>query len=226
MSIVNTTNATTDVLAEYRTAQTSKSGGSEDLGKNEFMELMIAQLKNQNPLEPQSNGEFIADLAQFSSLEEMQNLTSTVDSVVGEFRSTQALQASAMVGKSVMASANFGILDEAGQMEGVVNVPASTGNLSVTIENAEGEIVKKIDLGETPAGQQTFEWDGVDEDGNDMPPGKYYVTAQGSYYGSTHQLETLISANVDSVSLGQDGSITLNLAGMGQLPLSDVEHIN
>jgi flagellar basal-body rod modification protein FlgD len=95
MSIVNTTNATTDVLAEFRAKQDDKANGSDDLGKNEFMELMIAQLKNQNPLEPKGNGQFIADLAQFSSLEEMQNLSSTVDSVVGEFRSTQALQAAA-----------------------------------------------------------------------------------------------------------------------------------
>ena len=226
MSIVNTTSATSDVLAEYRTKQASSASGSNDLGRNEFMELMIAQLKNQNPLEPKGNGEFIADLAQFSSLEEMQNLSSTVDSVVGEFRSTQALQASAMVGKSVMAPANLGILPEDGELEGVVNVPASTGGLRITIENASGEMVRQLDLGQASAGQQAFSWDGEDGNGNALPPGKYYVTAQGSYPSGTEQLQTLMSANVDSVSLGRGGSITLNLAGMGAIPLSDVQHIN
>jgi flagellar basal-body rod modification protein FlgD len=226
MSIVNTTNATTDVLAEFRAKQDDKANGSDDLGKNEFMELMIAQLKNQNPLEPKGNGQFIADLAQFSSLEEMQNLSSTVDSVVGEFRSTQALQASAMVGKSVMAPANFGILDQSGQMQGMVNVPSSTGGLRVSIENASGEMVRQLDLGQTSAGQQEFTWDGKDGNGNALPPGKYYVAAQGSYPGGTEQLQTMMSANVDSVSLGQGGGITLNLAGMGSLPLSEVQQIN
>lgn len=226
MSIVNTTNATTDVLAEYRAKQDDKANGSDDLGKNEFMELMIAQLKNQNPLEPKGNGEFIADLAQFSSLEEMQNLSSTVDSVVGEFRSTQALQASAMVGKSVMAPANFGILDQSGQMKGVVNVPSNTGGLRINIENASGEMVRQLDMGEASAGQQAFSWDGQDGNGNALPPGKYYVSAQGSYPQGTEQLQTMMSANVDSVSLGQGGSITLNLAGMGSLPLSEVQQIN
>src|SRR5690554_8174085 len=96
MSIIDNSTSATDVLAQYRTRQDSKANGSSDLGKNELMELMIAQLKNQNPLEPQGNGEFIADLAQFSSLEEMQKLSSTVETVVGEFRSSQALHASAM----------------------------------------------------------------------------------------------------------------------------------
>ncbi len=185
-----------------------------------------AQLKNQNPLEPKGNGEFIADLAQFSSLEEMQNLSSTVDSVVGEFRSTQALQASAMVGKSVMAPADFGILDQSGPMKGAVNVPSNTGGLRINIENASGELVRQLDLGEASAGQHAFSWDGQDGNGNALPPGKYYVTAQGSYPEGTEQLQTLMSANVDSVSLGQGGSITLNLAGMGSLPLSEVQQIN
>ncbi|GGY66337.1 flagellar hook assembly protein FlgD [Marinobacter zhanjiangensis] len=226
MSIVNTTNATTDVLAEFRAKQDSKATGSDDLGKNEFMELMIAQLKNQNPLEPKGNGEFIADLAQFSSLEEMQSLNSSVDSVVGEFRSTQALQASAMVGKSVLAPANFGILDQSGQMQGAVNVPSSTGGLRINIENASGEMVRQLDLGQAAAGQQEFTWDGKDGNGNALPPGKYYVAAQGSYPDGNEQLQTMMSANVDSVSLGQGGSITLNLAGMGSLPLSEVQQIN
>ncbi|MCK7544658.1 flagellar hook assembly protein FlgD [Marinobacter bryozoorum] len=226
MSIVNNTTSTADVLAEYRTKQESKGAGSEELGKNEFMELMIAQLKNQNPLEPKGNGEFIADLAQFSSLEEMQNLSSTVGDVVGEFRSSQALQASAMVGKSVLAPANFGTLGQDGVMKGVVNVPSSTGGLRINIENSSGETVRQLDLGQASAGQQAFTWDGEDGNGNPLPPDRYYVTAQGSYPQGTEQLQTLMSANVDSVSLGQGGSITLNLAGMGSIPLSEVQQVN
>ncbi|MFO7993317.1 MAG: flagellar hook capping FlgD N-terminal domain-containing protein, partial [Marinobacter sp.] len=70
MSAINPADAS-DVLSKYKLEQEKGSKGSEELGKNEFMELMIAQLKNQNPLEPQENGEFISQLAQFSSLEEM-----------------------------------------------------------------------------------------------------------------------------------------------------------
>lgn len=224
MSTIDSTSAS-DVLSQYQVTQESTSGSS-DLGKNEFMELMIAQLNNQNPLEPQDNGEFISQLAQFSSLEEMQNLSGSVDDVVGQFRSSQALQASAMVGKTVLAPSETGILGAGGEISGTIEVPASTGGLRLSVENQNGELVRQIDLGSSVAGTRSFSWDGKDGNGNALPEGTYRIVADASYPDGVQQLSTMISANVDSVSLGGDGSITLNLAGMGSIALSDVKQIN
>ncbi|WP_404363151.1 flagellar hook assembly protein FlgD [Marinobacter sp.] len=223
MSTVNNT-AAADVLSQYRFK--NETNKSEELGKNEFMELMIAQLKNQNPLEPQDNGDFIAQLAQFSSLEEMQQLSGSVDNVVGEFRSTQALQASAMVGRTVLVPSPTGVLGASGQMEGVVGVPATTSSLRVSVVNQAGERVRQMDLGPAQAGQVSFAWDGKNSAGETMPPGAYQIIAEGSYPQGNEQLGTLVSANVDSVSLGGKGGVTLNLAGMGSIALSDVQQIN
>jgi flagellar basal-body rod modification protein FlgD len=209
MSAVNASQAT-DVLSQYQLKQQSASGKGE-LGKNEFMELMLAQLKNQNPLDPQDNGEFISQLAQFSSLEEMQKLSGNVDSVVGEFRSTQALQASAMVGKTVLVASDLAMLGASGEVNGTVDVPASTGGVQVSILNGSGELVRQMELGGKPAGSAKF---------------TYYTVASGSYPGGSQQLGTMMSANVDSVSLGKGGSISLNLAGMGSIDLSQVQQIN
>ncbi|MCK7551849.1 flagellar hook assembly protein FlgD [Marinobacter goseongensis] len=225
MSAINATDAA-DVLGKFRVQQDSAAAGGNELGKNEFMELMIAQLKNQNPLEPQDNGEFISQLAQFSSLEEMQGLSKSVDDVASQFRSTQALQASAMVGRTVLAPSEIGILGAEGEITGTVEVPASTGGLRVSIESQNGERIRQIDLGASQAGIASFQWDGKDGNGNALPPGPYRIVAEGSYPSGTEQLATRISANVDSVSLGQGGKVTLNLAGMGSIALSDVEQIN
>ncbi|MDO6442114.1 MULTISPECIES: flagellar hook assembly protein FlgD [unclassified Marinobacter] len=225
MSTINATEAS-DVLADYRSQTQSGTSSNSELGKNEFMELMLAQLKNQNPLEPQDNGEFISQLAQFSSLEEMQALTSTVDDVVGQFRSSQALQASAMVGKTVLAPSEVGILGAEGEISGNIEVPASTGGVRLSIQSASGELVRQIDLGSSSAGVMAFSWDGTDGNGNSLPPGPYQIVAEASYSEGSVQLPTLVSANVDSVSLGQSGSVTLNLAGMGSIALSDVQQIN
>lgn len=224
MSAINATD-TSDVLSKYRLQQ-EQTGNKSELGKNEFMELMLAQLKNQNPLEPQDNGEFISQLAQFSSLEEMQKLSSSVDNVVGEFRSTQALQASAMVGRTVLAPSSEGVLGADGRISGTIDVPASTSGLRVSIQTQAGELVRQIDLGASRPGQVPFNWDGKDGNGSELPPGRYQVIAEASFPGGTEQLATMISANVDSVSLGKGGNITLNLAGMGSIALSDVEQIN
>jgi len=215
-----------DPLAQYRAQQSGNGAGNNELGRGEFMELMLAQLKNQNPLEPQDNGEFIAQLAQFSSLEEMQKLSGTVDDVAGQFRSTQALQASAMVGRSVLAPSSVGILGAEGGIKGTIEVPASTGSLQVSIENASGERVRRLDFGSVGQGVKSFEWDGTDGNGNELPPGNYKIVAEGSYPGGPQQLGTMLNANVDSVSLGQGGRVTLNLAGMGSIDLSEVRQIN
>ncbi|MBC7193215.1 flagellar hook assembly protein FlgD [Marinobacter sp.] len=215
-----------DPLAQYRAQQSGNGTGTSELGRGEFMELMLAQLKNQNPLEPQENGAFIAQLAQFSSLEEMQKLSGTVDDVAGQFRSTQALQASAMVGRSVLAPSSVGILGAEGSIKGTIEVPASTGSLKVSIENASGERIRQLDLGSAGQGVKSFHWDGTDGNGNELPPGSYKIIAEGSYPGGPQQLGTMVNANVDSVSLGQNGRVTLNLAGMGSIDLSEVRQIN
>lgn len=225
MSVSSTANAS-DVLSQYQVQQQSSASGNSELGRGEFMELMLAQLKNQNPLEPQDNGDFIAQLAQFSSLEEIQNLSSTVDDAVGQFRSSQALQASAMVGKTVLAPSGVGILGPESEVTGTIQVPASTGGVKLNVLNGSGELVRQLDLGASEAGVLSFSWDGTDGNGNSLPQGPYSVVASGSYSGGSEQLSTMVSANVDSVSLGQDGSITLNLAGLGSIALSDVKQIN
>lgn len=225
MSAVNSASAS-DVLSQYQIKQEDRARGGSELGKDAFMELMLAQLKNQNPLDPQDNGDFIAQLAQFSSLEEMQNLSKTVEDVAGQFRSSQALQASAMVGKTVLAPSNVGILGNSGEITGTIDVPASTGGLRLSVMNQSGELVRQIDMGSSQAGVVSFRWDGQDGNGNPLPPGPYQIVAQGSYPSGPEQLGTMVSANVDSVSLGKGGSITLNLAGMGSIALSDVKQIN
>src|SRR5690554_7722045 len=103
MNAVNSASAS-DVLSQYQIQKEDKAQGGSELGKDAFMELMLAHMKNQSPLEQQDNGDFISQLAEFSSLEERQNLPGTVDDVAVQLRSSQALQASAMVGKTVLAA--------------------------------------------------------------------------------------------------------------------------
>lgn len=225
MTAINPTDASGG-LSQYQLKQQTSGQGTSELGRNEFMELMLAQLKNQNPLEPQDNGEFISQLAQFSSLEEMQALSGTVQDVVGQFRSVQALQASTMVGKTVLVPSATGVLGAEGDISGTIEVAASTGGLRLSIEGQNGERVRQIDLGASQAGMVPFRWDGQDGNGHALPKGPYRIVAEASYPEGSQQLDTRVSANVDSVSLGQGGSITLNLAGMGSIALSEVTQIN
>ena len=225
MTEINT-NAASDVLADYRYEPEVKTSGSSEIGKNEFMELMIAQMENQNPLEPQDNGEFISQLAEFSSLEEMQGLTATVEGLATQYQSSQALQATAMVGRTVLVPATVSPLSVDGTVEGVVNLESSTGSLNINILNGSGELVKQINMGQQFAGTVPFVWDGTNTEGELMPFDQYTVKAEANQGGVVKQLDTLISSNVNSVSIGQGGSISLNLSGMGSIPLENVREIN
>ncbi len=226
MSAINSAPNAAELLGANFAHTPKNTAASQELGKNEFMELMLAQMNNQNPMEPQENGDFIAQLAQFSSLEEMQNMSSTVDSAVAQFRSTQALQASALVGRSVLVESPSGPMQPDGTISGMVDLPASTSSLRINVMNETGELVSQLNLGQQVAGQVPFQWDGTNMNGQAMPPGRYVLSAEASGSSGNEQVQTLLSANVDSVSVGATGAITLNLAGVGSMSLSEVRQIN
>lgn len=226
MSEINNTQSVKDPLANYRPETTNKASGSNELGKNEFMKLMIAQMENQNPLEPQDNGAFISQLAEFSSLEEMQRISSSVNNFSTQFQSSQALQASAMVGRTVLVPASESPLDANGSISGIVDLQESTSSLSIDIYNGSGELVNQFNLGQQPAGTVPFVWDGTNSKGEQMPFDNYTIKAQASRTSGAEQATTLLSANVNSVSIAQGGGISLNLYGMGAVPLAQVREIN
>jgi flagellar basal-body rod modification protein FlgD len=223
-NVTNTTSPANDVLSQY-SLQPKTTSNPQSLGKNEFMNLMVAQMKNQSPLNPQDNTQFISQLAQFSSLEAMQKLNTDADSMKTMFQSTQALQASAMVGRSVLVPSSKINLGADAKVSGMVDLPASTGNLHLSILNGAGELVNSINLGQQAAGKIPFSWDGTNSSGQLMPPGDYTIKAQAGFGSSSQDVSTLMSANVDSVSVSKTGALTLNVAGQGAMPLDQVREI-
>lgn len=225
MSTISSTQS--DPLSQYRldSGSSTSTEDSNELGRNQFLELMIAQLENQSPLDPQDNGAFISQLAEFSALEEMQNLSSTVESFSTQFRSTQALQASAMVGRAVLAEASEAPLQSDGTIPGVVDLPSSTGSLTVTVFNGSGELVDRIELGQQAAGMIPFQWDGTNLEGEEMPFDTYTLVAESTNGGETESVTTMLAANVNSVSVSQTGEITLNLQNIGAVSLDSVREI-
>lgn len=199
---------------------------SNELGKNQFLELLVAQLNNQNPLEPQANGEFIAQLAQFSQVEGIEKLNTSMESLLTGYQSSQALQASSLVGRKVIVPSDKAVVDTSETFKGSVILPVTSSNVSVNIYDSTGSVVNRVNLGQQSAGQVSFMWDGKDSSGKLMQPGTYKFEAQATYADGTKGLYTLLPANVDSVTLGQNGGeMQLNLAGLGSVTLSQVQMI-
>src|SRR5690606_42021670 len=108
MTTIN--NEVSSVLDQYQ-RKTDSAGKNDELGKNQFLELLVAQLNNQNPLEPQGNGEFIAQLAQFSQVEGVEKLNSSMGALLTGYQSSQALQASSLVGRKVIVPTAKAVVD-------------------------------------------------------------------------------------------------------------------
>jgi flagellar basal-body rod modification protein FlgD len=205
---------------------TATQSSSNALGKDAFLQLLVTQMKNQNPLDPQDNTQFVAQLAQFSSLESMQNLTSTVDTIATSYKSSQALQASSLVGRSVIVSASSTVVDTAKGMTGTVVVPSSSAATTLKISDAQGNVVKTLDLGAQAAGNTSFTWDGTNEAGEVATAGTYNFVATGSLNGTSTALATNLPATVNSVTTGVNGAeMTLNLASGQSIALSKVQTI-
>lgn len=240
MSEVGSTSSNNDVFQNLSINNKNKQAakGSDELGQKAFLQLMITQLENQDPLSPQENGDFIAQLAQFSSVESLDRLNTRFDGFAQNFVANQALQASSLVGRSVSVDTDTSFLGEGLAVTGLIEVPASTDDLTVDIYSPEGKLLDTIDVGIAKEGDLALRWNGKHAEVNGkllewessheggLPAGTYKIAVTSTVEGKSTQLETYLSANVNSVTVGPNGGLTLNLAGVGAVSLSDVKQFN
>lgn len=207
------------------TQQKKEEPKKNELGQSAFLELMITQLKNQNPLDPQDNSAFVAQLAQFSSVEGLEKLNVSMSSMSNSYKSSSALQASALVGRAVMVEASEVPLNTGGVVLGQIALKDNTSNLIVNIFDQNGALVNQQSLGKQNKGELDFQWDGKDSNGKTLPAGMYKFEALAEVNGKQVAQKTQLSTNVNSVTLGNAGQMTLNLNGVGAVKLSDIREI-
>ena len=214
-------------LAELGLAQAQPAAtASKELGQEAFFDLMVAQLKFQDPLNPQENTEFVSQMAQFSSVESLGAIEGSLGSLVGSFQSTQALQASPLVGRDVLVPSRAGVLPENGELFGAVELQESMSDVRLRILNGAGEIVRTFDLGTQAAGRIQIGWDGTTDGGSRAPPGAYALAAEGRSGEQGMAVDTLVRTRVDSVSLTRNPpGATLNLSGVGPVELEAVREL-
>ena len=188
------------------------------------MSIMIAQIQNQTPTSPADSAQFLGQLAQFGMVSGIDKLQESFESLAGSLYSNQALQASSLVGRSVLASPGFGQLQSGESLSGVVLAPTGSRSVTLQIHDLNGELVRSQTLGPHPGGQMRFEWDGLTDGGEMAPSGQYLVAAQAVTAAGPQAAETITAAEVESVSLAQGGANpVLNLRGGGAVNLSDVQ---
>ncbi|MFK8053608.1 MAG: flagellar hook assembly protein FlgD [Woeseiaceae bacterium] len=199
----------------------------QSVGQTEFLQLMLAQFENQDPFEPMENGEFLSQLAQFSTASGIEELQTAFSDFASTIYSDQALQASSLVGSEVLVGSELVQLNnDSGLIQGAVEVEQGSGDVTIDVLDASGQLVQTIALGNQPSGLAAFEWDGVLANGEVAVPGIYQFSARIERRGEAENVPTLIRTAVDSVTLGANGGgVTINSDLVGAFSLGLVRQI-
>ncbi|QGU33000.1 flagellar hook assembly protein FlgD [Thermochromatium tepidum] len=224
------TEVSTDYLSGLGlTAYSPKSSvqGDNELGQEDFLRLLTTQLTTQDPTNPVKNEDFVAQMAQFSTLTGIQDLTSSFKSLSQTLLQGQALEAASLVGKSVLVPSNKMELSEGQGVSGAVELSSSATQTRVDIYNASGQLVRTLDLGTLNSGLQEFNWDGKLANGSKAPAGQYEFRVSAQINGVTEALTPYLNGQVRSVSAeSSDTGLTLSVQGIGTVSFSDVLRVS
>jgi len=223
MATINTSSLDlTTPLTESQIAANSEIDAEQQLNQEDFFSLLSQQLAYQDPFSPVENSEMIAQMASFTTAEGIATMGTEFAGIKEVLNSSQALEASSLVGKKVLIPSNEAYLMEGGTTSGSLTTTTGAYSTLVSVEDANGSVIRTIDLGDVGAGNQRFEWDGLNSQGEPAPEGKYTFSAYGTVNGNGEQLSTAVYAHVESVSLGGGtAGVHLNLKGLGGIELTD-----
>ena len=197
------------------------------LNQEDFMQLMLQQLKSQDPFKPTDNTQFIAQMAQLSSVTGISEMKNSLVDVVDSLRSSQVLSASNLLGRDVLVSKDtFSLSAAAPSVMGQIELAKPSQQVDIEIRNAAGEVVRRMQSGAQAAGPLQFAWDGKDDSGATVAAGDYKIQATAMTNGQRLAIEMQMRAPVTGVSLPTGGQgPQLQVQGLGTLKLSDVKEV-
>lgn len=204
----------------------AKSKTSEDMGKQDFLTLFTAQLQNQNPLEPVKNEAFVAQLAQFSQLEALTNMQTSLDGFVTSMSGERMLNSAALIGKKVAITDTPTLLTSGGSMDGNIDLPLGASGVQVNVHDSQGRLVQELIAGPQLPGTMPISWNGKDAADNAVPTGLYRLSATAVVNGQTTNVPVSTLSTVRAIASNpNDGSVSVEVDGGKTLLLTEVKRV-
>ncbi len=194
----------------------------DQLGQEDFLKLMTTQLQNQDPFAPMENGEFIAQMAQFSTVTGITSMDESLKNVAAKLGETRIATAANMLGHSVLVPGKIARADDDGSVNGVIDLPSAATNVNVVFKSQSGEIIDTINLGNQTSGLVGFAWHGAPKDmiENDEP---IFVEAYANSGKGMEGVSSSIFAEVLSSSAGDgDSGVMLDVRDYGTISANEV----
>ena len=201
-----------------------------ELNQEDFLTLMITQLKNQDPFKPMDPAQYVGQLAQFSSVSGLADMNKNITALSDSLRGNQVLDGAALIGHTVIAEGNqvYRFVPEEGEAlptQGAVQVPSGASSLQLVVRDSVGTLVKTQAL-DARAGLRGFTWDGSTDAGGTAPTGAYKIEVIARVGNENVSLNTSVAAQVSSVALDPaTGALVLDTDSLGEVAMSDVERV-
>lgn len=223
--------ATSTMPATASTSSTSSTSSSSanqlsDLGsQQDFLQLLVAQMNNQDPLNPMDSSQITSQLAQISTVSGIQNLSTQLSQLLTSISSNQSIQDASLVGQNVLVPGNN--LNYAGTpVGGTISLAGAASSVTVTVQDSTGAVVKTIPLGAEAAGNVPFTWDGTNNSGATVAQGGYTFSVSATQGTSAVTASTLMGGQVLSITPGTNGGAdTAQIAGLGSFSVSQIQQI-
>jgi len=226
MNTVNNSGPLDSLKWKPDTVKTS-DGKQGMLTQEDFFALLTKELANQDPTKPVDNNQMISQMTAFSTTDGISQLNEKFTTFASSMSSSQALQASSLVGRSVLVDDNRFAMSEGDTIKGKLVTDKPASNVFIYVENQAGEVVQTVPVGSVSAGQASFNWDGQTSDGSVAKGGIYRFRIAGMVDGKASELQAMTYRKVDSVTLaGAGGSVQLNLNGGTSMALNDVVEVS
>lgn len=205
----------------YSSTQIASPGKT--LGKDDFLKLLVTQLRFQNPLSPLDNTEFTAQLAQFSSLEQLNNINTQLHDLLLFQNSLQNTLTSSLIGKQVKIPGNEVYLKDTSEISYTLQENAS--KIKISVYNSSGELVKEVNLGQQTSGEKSYVWDGTDNNGNHLSEGHYQIKVEAfDDSGKPVNVSTVVYGTVTGITF--ENNITyLIVDNKTKIQLSEIKEI-
>jgi flagellar basal-body rod modification protein FlgD len=208
------------------TKATTTPDTSQQMDQSDFLALMTAQLKNQDPFAPVDNTQMVAQMAQLSQTSGIAEMNTTLKAISDRLGATTTSDMMAWVGRTVQVEGSTAYPGTGGGLSGSVDLGADASNVSVSIQNANGEVLKTVSLGPQTKGTIDFEWDGSTDSGDPAGAGPFTVkTSAQTADGKSVTATPLVWAPVTSVTMSSDGTPMLTLPGIGQVSANSVRKV-